>query len=284
MFLTTDFIPNKESQVANEGTLYVVVHGLVTLVKRKDGKFHGYFVEMPEHEYLAGSWLNERPIPDRTVLELEGVREGTADWDREKNLVVKVQSDLDKAGVGLRRVILPAPKVLHPVFTQDISANLVGDLSGLSSKNLSVKTVFEYEVERFRDVRLTGRKHARFWQPAIRRVQPADNAVAVLHLFDEPRRMPSRRNHFTDEFKKTFVLLGWQSTGINDTIDATQARRQPTPCPGIHRREFHDLVTREKVAARLAQMLLNPDPGDASMGVGGEPAVCGGGKGCEECG
>lgn len=269
--------------MANEGTLYVVVHGLVTLVKRKDGRFHGYFVEMPEHEYLAGSWLNERAVPDRAVLELHGVQAGSADWDRGKNLVVKVKTDLDKESVGLRRVILPAPKVLHSVFTQDISANLVGDLSGLSSRCLSVKSVFEYEVEKFSDVRLGGGRHTRFWQPAIRRVQPGDTKVAVLHLFDEPRRTPTRRNHFTEEFKKTFVLLGWPNTGINDTINGADARRQPVGCPGIHRREFHDLVTREKVAARLVQMLLNPDPGDSSTGVGGEPAVCGGGKGCEEC-
>src|SRR5262245_10446036 len=65
------------------GKVFVVFHGLVVLVKRsgEPSFYTGYFVEMPNHEYLAGSWLNERPIPPVARLALNGVTAGQNEID-----------------------------------------------------------------------------------------------------------------------------------------------------------------------------------------------------------
>lgn len=269
--------------MAIEGTLYVVCHGLITLVRRKGSFFQGFFVDMgDEHEYLAGSWLNERPIPPHAELELlpQGLAIGHGDLDPDKCLHVKVQGDIDARAAGMRRIKLPLPKTVHHLFTGKIAESTLSDPSLPSSTNMSAVTVFEYDVEKFSSPILVSMDGVEFWAAVARTFSGDRRKVATLHLYNEPRNVPDEA-HLLLEFKKSFELLGHRLE-ISEKIEITR-QDKPVPCLGLRRLELHDLVLRERVVTRVSQLVLDLEHFPGADSIGSEPAVCGGGGGCGEC-
>jgi len=267
-----------------DGTVFVIFHGLITLVKRRNGFYTGFFVEMDDHEYLAGSWLNERPIPPSQRLALRGVIPGTDEIHGDSNLVVTVQSDLSQTGQALRQVSLPWPKVAHPVFTTNVADKLDPADPPTSSKNLSAITIFEYDTADLASVKLVIQDTGEMvWQALTRRMPLHKRAVTALHLLDEPRFTPKDRDHFKEEFRKTFALLG-HNIRIKAPIEIQDVDRNAAAvnCLGLRRMELHDLNVRERVLKVIAQHLLDPEGASGAESIGSEPAVCGGGYGREQ--
>src|SRR5229473_5533224 len=78
-------------------TLYVVLHGLISLIDIGADGFIAYVVDIgAEHKYLYGNWLTESDIPKKEeggpplYATLLGVEKGHSDIDCKKNAVLKV--------------------------------------------------------------------------------------------------------------------------------------------------------------------------------------------------
>jgi hypothetical protein len=116
--------------------LYVVTHGLISLVQKKDGSFDALMIPMKEHRYLAGTWLNEIPIDaghftltdvsdDPTGMPAAVLR--APELDPTRNVILPV-TQVPGLGPNVRTIIhLPKPIAVHSYFKGDISDVLTGD-------------------------------------------------------------------------------------------------------------------------------------------------------------
>ena len=249
--------------------LYVVCHGLISLVRKKDGSFRAVMIKMPDHVYLAGTWLNERPIGPG-VFKLTGVKgkgvvlpkamAGPDRLDPAKNVVIPGVEipDLD---ASVRTIIdLPVPAAIHSYGQVDVSALLTGPAEALSKvgRTMSATRVFVYEISgETKNVKLGSHP----WRAFVgRRSKPG---VAVLHLCNEPNdqmllKTPAEQKaHNVTEFAKSAKMLG-SKLAISTPASAPPAIAGSL-LPGLASLELEPLIHREQTVRQVAEAVLTPD-------------------------
>jgi hypothetical protein len=269
--------------------LYVVTHGLISLVRKKDGSFDALMISMEGHRFLAGTWLNERPIAEGE-FDLTGVGDdatalpsdfppGAPQLDRTRNVVLPVKQ-VPGLGPDVRTIIhLPKPIAVHSYFKGDISGSLTGNKTALAavSKTLSGVQVLVYSMTDFDNAppALTARAsmEPHSWSPVPGRI--SDPPVAVLHLFNEPpadfvelASEEDQQDHNVKEFNKSTALLG---ANLTLTQQAVAESKDEEPIPGLLGLELRPLVFREDVVNTVAERLSqsgSPEP------IGTDPATC----------
>ncbi len=194
-------------------TLYVVFHGTVSLIEYSD-HFRAILISMEEHRVAVGNFLTERTVPKGTALKLTGVAlDGTGSLDRKKNIVLDV-SRLDEVAIslyGYAEIFLPKPKKIHSLRTglwrdEDLTGTTRGELR---SRAYSAVQVFEYSVERLKDVRVSGRGFVPWYGSAPRYAETdtPEEQYCSFHVFSEPETDPGM-DHMTEEFNRCSRILG----------------------------------------------------------------------------
>jgi hypothetical protein len=262
-----------------ENVLYVVLHGLISLVEMASDGFDAYMIDMgPDHRYLFGSWLLEKEIPERNedigqdpvVFTLDSVdaaapaADNTNTLNPDLNLIIDLNKTLGPNKrlppnlIRVRAVVhLPRPRRIY-YFT--CGAVTAGSITGKDKDNLvkqpkeiSGVRVFEYTFANGVKPRLlTGNPVTN--KPAVW-TSPADLApvgnrnVATLHFYDEPgvNLDPNvAQPHNRDEFSKSSATLG---ADLMLSKDTGGARPLPFGLP-INQPDIHALgVLPEEIAA-----------------------------------
>lgn len=264
--------------------LYVVTHGLISLVRKKDGSFDALMIPMDDHRYLAGTWLNERPI-DPGEFQLTGVSGDPAgmpaavlrapELDPTRNVILPVKQ-VPGLGPGVRTIIhLPKPIAVHSYFKGDISESLTGDQKVVDavSKTLSGVQVLVYSVPKPDDDGPSLQPHP--WTPVPGRLKTPLPAVSVLHLFNEPpegfaetQTAAAQEEHNKNEFQKGAAVLGFKLGLYRQAV--AEPSEDEVLLPGLKSLELQPLVFREKVANKVVEILFSAD---ADPG-GTDPATC----------
>jgi hypothetical protein len=263
--------------------LYVVTHGLISLVRKKDGSFDALMISMEDHRYLAGTWLNEPTIADGEFT-LTGVSDDATgmppavvrppELDPTRNVVVHVAA-APGLSEDVRTIIhLPRPIAVHSYYKGDISTRITGPKAAVAavSKTLSGVQVLVYSIPNLRgDPPMLG-EHP--WIPVPGRLKSPLPGLAVLHLFNEPPETflqisdNDQDDHNVNEFKKSAVLLGSQLELSSPAAAITSMAE--TLLPGLLHLELQPLVFREDVANSVADDLSNR----SGSGAGTDPATC----------
>lgn len=215
-----------QNQSASEtiNILYVVLHGLISLVDSGKNGFKAYILDMgDEHEYLYGNWLVEDTIPLRSKGQaplraaLQGVSAGKAKLDTKFNLVVAIKNLPGDNDPSLRAVIdLPRPKTIHHFISGSIASYAItGSTSAIGMivdepGQVSGVRVLEYEFEEQGKVILVPDLGTPLWScPQLASVK--DRNIAVLHVYNEPGDpLPNARAHSIAEFNQSAAFLGVQ--------------------------------------------------------------------------
>jgi hypothetical protein len=250
--------------------LYVVLHGLISLVDEGSEGFTAYLLNMrKEHQYLAGDWLVEDKIPNGSQWTLHGVaRHGKAKLDATMHPVLKAKPHASLVDSALVRGTfhLPRPNCIHYQSLGKLKPkSLQGDVSSLVRipTFLSGARVFEYAFKNGDQVNLRYKKEL-LWQC----IDPGESKYAVLHIYDQPgQRMPGS-SHNQREFAHSAAFFG---KNLQLTQNTTGGGHPPPRIPGLLDGELsclHD--RRDKVVAMLATLRLGEPVGNAHGGCGSE--------------
>jgi len=263
--------------------LYVVTHGLISLVQKKDGSFDALMIPMKEHRYLAGTWLNEIPIDaghftltdvsdDPTGMPAAVLR--APELDPTRNVILPV-TQVPGLGPNVRTIIhLPKPIAVHSYFKGDISDVLTGDKGVVASisKTLSGVQVLVYSVPD--PVNHPPALQPHTWRPVPGRIK--EPLVSVLHLYNEPTAAFAENQaeevvdeHNKDEFEKGAAVLGFY-LGLSRPASAEHEEDKEPILPGMLRLELQPLASREKVVNKVMEMIFSPDADP----IGTDPATC----------
>lgn len=198
-----------------KNVLYVVLHGLITLVDIGDDGFLAYLMDMgKDHKYLAGDWLLERKVRRGTQASLINVDCGDATLSEFHNAIVKVPSAPRSNHKHVRALIeLPRPACIHYFVRGDVNPDTLTDTDGLKKQPqyLSSIRIFEYTFADQAEVRLVFPVYqggGDLWKcPTL--ADTGDLAVAVLHIYDQPGAyMNDPQGHNVAEFNRAAAFLG----------------------------------------------------------------------------
>jgi hypothetical protein len=248
--------------------LYLVLHGLISLVDVGDDGFIAYALEIgTAHRYLYGNWLTEQEIPVRPqggqplIAELTGVDSGEETLNTNFNVVVQVDKAPDVDHDDVRAVFkLPRPSKIHHFVAGTLANALQGTLKPIAGKPVALSgiRIFEYTFQDSGDVHLTQASGTEpLWMcPGAVRAKGQTLKVAVLHIYDQPGEdMLDHTQHTLDEFKKSAAFLGTDITLSNAVIAGPQTSSLPGLLPAEttsrtinppnlrrfwRRKEFHD--------------------------------------------
>lgn len=290
--------------VLEENILYVVLHGLITLIDIKEQGFLAHVLEIgDDHQYLLGEWLQEAVIPGRERgrdplrATLKNVDSGAAKLDPSTNAVLKLDAvPIDTTG-DVRAVLqLPRPRKFYNFVRGKLPEGaLEGEVKRLVQvpDKISGTVVFEYTFQDKDKVALVSDSGLNLWKPkalAIVTVPPSDPnsgtdaaktlSLVALHVYDEPGfRLPgdalrNAEEHNRREFKLSGVFL-------NSTIDLVKKTAKPDPLlkadlpPGLLPGEVTNLDERDK---SVRAIVIGKREGEVGADAGGGSAgpVCGG--------
>ncbi|HEX3093539.1 MAG TPA: hypothetical protein VHW72_12995 [Candidatus Angelobacter sp.] len=275
--------------------LYVVLHGLISMVDIGAGGFIAYLLDMKEdHVYLYGDWLTEQDFPTRgkgqrpVVASLQGVdaamlNQGTNTIDPALNVVVKVQKAPPITDVRVRAVLnLPRPQNIRYCISGTLLPNSLKGAAGpitslvATPPRLCGIRIFEYTFDDATKVQLLAEDGTKLWAcPEAKLLAPIDNKnIAVLHVYDEPKdRFPDEdtaTKHNQDEFNLSFAFLGVPLELVKVPQDAVPAG----PMPGLDPGELDSLDQREAFVLNIMfKVRCRQDP-PPSKGSGGGGQIC----------
>jgi len=283
------------NQNNGQGTniLYVVLHGLISLVQVNNSGFLAHLIEMgDEHQYLYGNWLLEEEVPRRgngqmpLVAQLSGVDPGTQGLDPNFNLVVHVSPIPADTDPRVRAVIrLPLPRDIHYFISGTVSPGVItGPASSVTKivgqpDQLSGVRVFEYTFQDQGKVLLAAEDGTTLWSCPPLAVLP-DRNVAVLHIYDEPgKTLPANSDHNVREFNESTGFLG-VPLQLTKTVQALTGLPGQNAIPGLFPGETATLDMR---AVFVLDQLMNHRPQKLSSpkvtgGPGSGGQVCSGGN------
>jgi|ERR1044071_1226724 hypothetical protein len=291
--MAANTVPIPPAAPATQNILFVVLHGLISLVDIGKG-FIAYALEIGnDHRYLYGNWLTEEQIPPRPqggqplIAELVGVDPGEAGLDQALNVVVEIDQAPDVDDEAVRAVFkLPKPSKIHHF--------IAGTVSGLKPATEAPETmppdkpvlgkpvalsgirVFEYTFTDSDNVHLTQAVGTDpLWLcPGPVRAKGSTANVAVLHIYDQPgEAMKNEEQHTLDEFRKSAAFLG-ANIVLADPVSAGPVTML---LPGLQPGEVSCLSRRNEEVLTLVDNLragktLNPGTG----GCPGSGGVCAG--------
>jgi len=196
--------------------LYVVLHGLISLVQDGDTGFRAFVLDMSsQHRYLVGDWLLERPIAKGASEQLVGVDTPAvgAKLDPQKNPIVKVSvSTLPALEHPKVRAIFkfPPPEAIFHLTVGDFQAGALQDAGHklkTQPKSIAGVRVLRYGLKNPGAVKL-----GTLWTcpaPTKAKLQ----RVAVLHIYSQPGMEMdplAAIAHNKNEFETSANLLGAQ--------------------------------------------------------------------------
>ncbi len=287
------FAPAAEAGTAAANVLYVVLHGLISLVDNGKG-FIAFALEIGnDHRYLYGNWLTEEQIPPKPpggqplIAELVGVDEGDASLNQTLNVVVEIPQAPDVDHEAVRAVFkLPKPSKIHHFIAGNLkglnlppngpngpqaSAQVVGKPVALSGIR-----VFEYTFQKSDDVHLTQAVGTNpLWLcPGPVQAKGSTSKIAVLHIYDQPgEAMKNEAQHTLDEFQKSAAFLGANIT-LAQPVDAGPVT---TLLPGLLPAEVSCLSRRqEEVLTLIDGLRLGNALNTGTGGCPGSGGVCAG--------
>ena len=265
-------------------TLFVFLHGLITLVDVGKLGFLGYMLDVgDDHRYLCGNWLLEREVkvvPPQIYpirMQLVGVHPGHAKLDEGLNFVVKLSAQPNSPDIPLRAIItLPRPRKIH-YFNQGAVRGVAchGNTSRFSKFPTIVSglRVFEYRFDNYRDVALVNDHGQCIWECA----KPAPTGkknVATVHLYDEPQEGLAG-DHNLREFNLSLKFLGVSDIDLRDS--SSEPQMNDLILPGVLAGETSTLDERDPAVLRLLFQARRHKLFDFSdAGGGGGTQVCGG--------
>jgi hypothetical protein len=267
-------MPNKNTQKnavdAPTNVLYVVLHGLVSLVEIPRTRFRAYLFDMgSEHRCLCGDFFAEEEIDygSAPFLELKGnFLPGNATLDVDLNAVLALTKAPDfDAGQVVSTIDLPTPSEIIPFIVGDLSrGDLIDDQNELKKMptHLSGIRIFKYflaDVNDFRDVRLASGLRDNIWIcPPPNKLPVTNMNVAALHIYNEPpdTLSPAKAaRHNKDEFNRSVNLFGRKVQMVNPASVMPFPRcESPTP-RGLTGLDITPLDLREGFAIDLMNVL-----------------------------
>jgi|ERR1035437_6876458 hypothetical protein len=198
-----------EAPAAGEHLLYVVLHGLVSIVET-DTHFHLYLLDMEsDHRYLVGTWLAEADFPKGASGVLKGVKAGNQGLDPASNPALKITSLPAVHAHGVHgKLVVVKPRALYSLDRGTISivSGAIDRVIGTPA-TLSAVRVLEYELETdFDHVGIDGRGFD--WIAGTNFTTFGNGSrLATLHIFDMPGG-PVPPTHHVDEFALSSNVLG----------------------------------------------------------------------------
>jgi len=207
--------------------LYLVLHGLISIVETPTN-LQLYVINIgPDHVYQGGNWGAWTPLTQGVNGTLSGVKDGGVGTDPVANPVVKIQSAPAADGSNVYCVItIPKPRKLYSIDQGNIKIKSGANLLVETPKTLSGVRVLEYEVQtKLEDISLNFGPHSQFWNAgfSIARLSESQR-IAALHISNAPPdnvSMPGTHN--IDEFALSCQVLG-ATVQINEPVEVT-----PTP-------------------------------------------------------
>src|ERR1051326_419568 len=216
-----------------QNVLYVVLHGLVSLVEIPGQGFRAYLFDMgSEHRCLCGDFFAEEPIDYDTApfCQLKGnFRPGNATLDANLNAVLKLAKAPDFSnGEVVSTIDFPTPSEIIPFIVGTLNqGDLIDPANELKQmpKFLSGIRIFKYllkDVNDFQGVRMATGLRDSIWVCPIPNNLPKPNMnVAVLHVYNEPpdTLVPAQAaQHNKDEFNRSVTLCGKKVQMINPAV------------------------------------------------------------------
>jgi hypothetical protein len=290
------------ASVIKENILYVVLHGLITLIDVKEKGFLAHVLEIgSDHQYLMGDWLQEAEIPEREKgraplqASLTNVDPGTATLNPDTNAVLKLESLPPDTSSEVRAVLrLPRPRKIYNFVVGKLPKGaLAGDVKRLVRvpEQISGTQVFEYTFQDKGQVALVSDSGRALWKPKALAVttDPAASdeaparklSVAVLHVYDEPGiRLPGNalrdlEDHNRREFRLSSIFLHSDLDLVKNMAQPEDFNRDAIP-PGLLPGEVTNLEERVASVLPIVLGLRQGSASGASAGGGSSGPVCGG--------
>jgi hypothetical protein len=198
--------------------LYVVLHGLISLVDHGDG-LAGYLIDMgSDHRYLAGTWLNEQAIESGSHLNLTipGTN-GKSKLDPKQNLVVKPNFLVSVMRSFLVQSVIEFPRPDNIVYLTRAPIDkhsLAGDLTSVTGtpEFLAGTKILQYNIQGPDNVALAGGTQLWMCPPLAQVPDPTHPAqvklqLATLHVYNHPTRLVDDK-HNEREFNRAAAFLG----------------------------------------------------------------------------
>jgi hypothetical protein len=231
-----------------ENVLYVILHGLISLVDTGAG-FNAYMFDMStDHKYLYGTWLLENEIPPRnegqdplifTLDSVIGASRDSATNVLHPNLNLVIQLNGRTLPLNLpdvRAVIrLPRPRMIYYYTCGQLEDNSIpedtsGLVNGVAPRFISETRVFEYTfADSQKPQLLVGNPPSgpSLWHLPKDLAPVGDRNVATLHFYDEPGEemgLAEAEQHARAEF-----ALGTKRLGLPLTLTKASIRNLPEP-------------------------------------------------------
>lgn len=261
--------------------LYVVLHGLISLVQEGTSGFQALVLDMgDEHRYLVGNWLLEKEIAKGASEQLVGVDTPAvgATLDPQKNAIVTISTLPDSSHPKVRAVFkLPPPEAIFHLTVGDFQGAALQDTDNklkAQPKSMAGVRVFKYSLQDPSAVKLGS-----LWScPATMQVK--GQRVAVLHIYSQPgvEMTPAAAiAHNRNEFESSASLLGAQ---LALTTPVTRALMDDSALVPLLKGETTCLSRREKAVLALVGEARNEVfVGTGVGGCGSETcAACNGAK------
>ncbi len=254
--------------------VYVVFHGLISIVKSA-GAFRAYILSMGnEHHYRYGNWLRESDIPqgfsgEFRVGEGPGERKGKLDPAKRPTVdLTKCQPD-EKHPAIHARIEFPQPDEIKYAAPGDIKLGAgTSDLLDATVSKTAGTLIFVYNVLDFDECFLMSNSGSVKW--SAESVTTVENVqTAALHLFSNPARDGSPTHSF-EEFHLSAQILGAKALRLAKR--AVDSKEPELPPDGLCVEELYSLSLRDAILDRI----VRKQRGEVFL-----EAV--GGGGCESC-
>jgi hypothetical protein len=257
-----------------DNRLYVLFHGLVSLVQGPGDEFRAFALAIgTDHQYRLGSWLREERMPKGTRGALQGVTAAVKTRSNvlnpKLNPTIKLEDwPNDRDPRIWASFSLPRPRKIHYL---GLGKAEIANSSALiyPTKKACGLTVFEYKVSGpFEDLRMSSTTGSEvFWKAESFTEFPGGPKIATLHVFNSPSTMPSDPNHSVDEFALSTDFLGRPEVKFaKKPVDLDVQPELPgglssfEASPLSHRTKFVDkLVDFARTARFTSSHLLNDD-------------------------
>jgi hypothetical protein len=230
------------SPPAAEDILYLVLHGLVSIVQFED-KFHLYLIDMEDdHRYLGGTFLSEQDIPRGTSSELVGVSlKGGAELDPSANPVLKLDAlpPVEQPRVN-GVIVVPRPRKLYSLDRGTVTVTSGADKLVAAPKTLSGVRVLEYGVPTgFAEVAIQGKG----FEYRVEHFSKFPNGarVAAVQIYDMPGGEVGP-DHQVREFSVGSTVLG-APIEIDEAVTVLDPQNDELP-PGLSKLELAPLDSR----------------------------------------
>jgi hypothetical protein len=270
---------------ADENVLYIVLHGLVTLIDDKKNGFIAHLLDMgDDHKYLLGEWLSEDELPERkrgqAPLRAKLVNvdpndvTGLNKLDLNLNAVVKIKSVPPDSSRKVRAVFrLPRPRRIYSFISGKLPKKAIAGTIGQLAKqptHISGTQVFEYTFKDKTRVALKTPHGHTLWSPkAPARVKtkkgPAKALdVWVLHVYDEPgHEMANAQDHNRREFRMSARFFNSDLALVKESADPDDPTDLP---PGLL---FGDVRNLDERAMSVRPLVIKAREGEVGQDAGG---------------